>query len=102
MENPTNVPYLIFQIPRILSPTWGQTLTLLPKQHLNLYPLPFLEASLIPQVGLTHKELEVPCLGSGYAGLGTQSPGCLSWKGKGEIIFPSCSLIGQNSTKDKL
>lgn len=56
---------------------------LFPQQHINLYPFPFLDASLIPQVGLTHKELEIPCLGSRHPGLGTQNSGCLSWKGKG-------------------
>lgn len=49
--------------------------------------LPSWKAPEFPQVGLTHAELEIPCLGSGHPGLGTQSPGCLSWKGKGKLSF---------------
>lgn len=47
--------------------------------------LPSWKASEFPQVGLTHPELEIPCPGPGHPGQGTQSPGCLSWKGKGEL-----------------
>lgn len=63
---------------------------------------PSWRAPEFPQVGLTHTELEIPCLGSGHPGLGTQSPWLSFLEGKGEIIFPLFWLISQSSTKDKL
>ena len=102
MENPTNAPDLTFQVPRILSLPWGQTLTLTQVAHKP--PPPSLLGSLLNSPGGPDSQR----VGNSLPGVRTPRSGNIKpWlpflEGKGRrylsIVFAD---IGQSSTKDEL